>query len=175
MRAHSGVTMLAAAIVGISLLLTSAGLLFAVLNAPEIIDGCTTNPVESSIRAGASRASGLTPSQFANAGAVIAEGRRRQVPAQAVVIALAVASQESHFTNYANDGRGSDLDFFQAGIQRSLSLPHEAVGTDHGSLGIFQQQWPWWGTMADLMNPARAAGKFYAALLEVPRWPTMPV
>src|SRR4051812_45564848 len=138
-------------------------------------DSMCTDLAEPVLPIRASKVGGLTPSQLANAGAVIAEGRRRQVPTQAVVNALALASQESHFTNYANDGRGSDLDFFQTGIERSLALPHEAVGTDHGSLGILQQQWPWWGTMADLMNPARAAGKFYAALLKVPRWPAMPV
>ena len=91
------------------------------------------------------------------------------------MVALAVASQESRFTNYANDGRGGDLAFFQAGVGASMSLPHEAVGTDHGSLGIFQQQWPWWGTMTDLMNPTRSAGKFYDSLLEVPGWQSMPV
>ena len=64
------------------------------------------------------------------------------------MIALATASQESGFTNYANDGRGSDLAFDQLGIERSLLLPHEAVGTDHGSVGVFQQQWPWWGNDA---------------------------
>ncbi len=70
-----------------------------------------------------------------------------------ILIALAVASQESRFTNYANDGRGSDISFLQTGISASLRLPHEAVGSDHGSVGVFQQQWPWWGTLPDLMNP----------------------
>ena len=142
---------------------------------PDDASGCGTNLAGGSLPAGASEAGGLTSAQLANANAVIAEGRRRNVPAQAVVVALAVASQESRFTNYANDGRGGDLAFFQAGIERSLSLPHEAVGSDHGSLGVFQQQWPWWGTMPDLMNPTKAAGKFYQSLLEVPGWESMPV
>src|SRR3954451_23270950 len=146
----------------------------AMMGSEQDDSGCTGSG-ESVLPASASKVGGLTPAQLANAGTVIAEGRRRQVPTQAVVIALAVASQESRFTNYANDGRGSDLDFFQKGIEKSLWLPHEAVGTDHGSLGVFQQQWPWWGSMADLMNPARAAGKFYAALLKVPGWRAMPV
>src|SRR4051812_22997158 len=63
-----------------------------------------TGTAGSTLPVAASKVGGLTPAQLANAGAVIAEGRRRQVPAQAVVIALAVASQESRFTNYANDG-----------------------------------------------------------------------
>jgi murein DD-endopeptidase MepM/ murein hydrolase activator NlpD len=94
---------------------------------------------------------------------------------RAVVIALAVAHQESGFLNYANDGLGSDLRSSQRGIGASLSLPHDAVGTDHGSLGIFQQQWPWWGSMQELMDPATAAWKFYAALVKVPGWDQMSV
>jgi murein DD-endopeptidase MepM/ murein hydrolase activator NlpD len=175
MRAHPGVATGGAAIVGAALLLTTAAFLFAVVVAPGDISDCAADRAGSSIPASASRVGGLSAAQLANAGAVIAEGRRRQVPAQAVVVALAVASQESRFTNYANDGRGSDLSFFQVGIERSLALPHEAVGSDHGSLGVFQQQWPWWGTMAELMDPVRSAGKFYAALLKVPGWQAMPV
>ena len=110
--------------------------------------------------------SSLDARQRATAAVVINEGRRLRVPTQGIVIALAVANQESRFLNYANDGRGGDLAPDQRGIERSLGLPHEAVGSDHGSLGVFQQQWPWWGAMSDLMNPAQAAGKFYRALLD---------
>jgi murein DD-endopeptidase MepM/ murein hydrolase activator NlpD len=115
----------------------------------------------------------LDPAQRAHAQAIIAEGYRLAVPRQGIVIALAVARQESGFKNYANDGKGDDLADFQHGIETSLALPHEAVGTDHGSLGVFQQQWPWWGSMEDLMTPAKAADKFYNALLAVPSWQSM--
>ena len=118
---------------------------------------------------------GLTPSQLANASAVITEGVRLRVPTQGIVIALAVASQESHFTNYANDGKGGDLRTDQEGVAASLRLPHEAVGSDHGSLGVFQQQWPWWGTMQELMTPAVAAQKFYRALSSISGWQAKPV
>ena len=117
----------------------------------------------------------LDTRQRATAAIVINEGRRLRVPTQGIVVALAVANQESRFLNYANDGRGGDLSPGQGGIERSLGLPHEAVGTDHGSLGVFQQQWPWWGSMSDLMNPALAAEKFYRALLKVSGWQSMPV
>ncbi|NUR07757.1 MAG: peptidoglycan DD-metalloendopeptidase family protein [Nocardioidaceae bacterium] len=138
--------------------------------------GCDTVPAGPAPVAGAGRKVGdLTPAQLANAQAVVAEGRRMQVPVQGIVVALATASQESGFTNYANDGRGGDLSFLQRGIERSLSLPHEAVGSDHGSIGIFQQQWPWWGTMSQLMDPTTSAHKFYESLLAVPGWQSMPV
>jgi hypothetical protein len=113
---------------------------------------------------------GLSAAQLAHAGTVVTEGRRLGVPTQGIVIALAVASQESHFTIYANDGKGSDITVLQAGVNQSLDLPHEAVGSDHGSVGIFQQQWPWWGNLPDLMDPAKSADKFYAALSKVPAW-----
>ena len=118
---------------------------------------------------------GLTPSQLANASAIITEGTRMRVPVRGIVVALAVANQESHFTNYANDGKGGDLISTQKGIAASLRLPHEAVGTDHGSLGVFQQQWPWWGNMRELMTPGVAAQKFYRALLSLPSWQSEPV
>ena len=115
----------------------------------------------------------LSSVQAANAQAIVAEGYKLDVPREVIVIALAVARQESNFTNYANDGKGHDLALFQYGIEASLDLPHEGVGSDHGSLGVFQQQWPWWGTMKDLMTPATAAAKFFKALLAVPGWQSM--
>jgi murein DD-endopeptidase MepM/ murein hydrolase activator NlpD/endonuclease/exonuclease/phosphatase family metal-dependent hydrolase len=63
----------------------------------------------------------------------------------------------------------------QLGVGRSMSLPHDAVGSDHGSLGIFQQQWPWWGTMRQLMDPTVSARLFYRALVRVPGWQRLPV
>jgi endonuclease/exonuclease/phosphatase family metal-dependent hydrolase/murein DD-endopeptidase MepM/ murein hydrolase activator NlpD len=124
---------------------------------------------------GSALSGGLDQTQLGNAAAIITEGTRRRVPRRGIVVALAVASQESGFRNYANDGQGGDLDASQLGIERSLNLPHEAVGTDHGSLGVFQQQWPWWGTMTELMTPTIAAGKFYQALARVPHWQQLPV
>ena len=47
-----------------------------------------------------------------------------------------------------------------ARYRASLRLPHD-VGTDHGSVGVFQQQWPWWGSLTEPMTPATAARKFY--------------
>lgn len=138
--------------------------------------GCTGGDAGSGLQGRApTGVGGLSPAQLDNAEAIIAEGLRIHVPSKGIVIALATASQESHFTNYANDGRGGDLLSTQDGIASSLSLPHEAVGTDHGSLGVFQQQWPWWGSMRELMTPASAAQKFYRALLSMPGWQSEPV
>ncbi|MCM0622533.1 M23 family metallopeptidase [Nocardioides bruguierae] len=116
----------------------------------------------------------LDDSQRAIAATIIDQGRRLGVSPRGLLVALAVAAQESRFTVYANDGSG-ELASDQAGIERSLSLPHTAVGSDHGSLGVFQQQWPWWGTMQQLMDPATSARLFFQHLLVVPGWQAMEI
>jgi endonuclease/exonuclease/phosphatase family metal-dependent hydrolase/murein DD-endopeptidase MepM/ murein hydrolase activator NlpD len=117
----------------------------------------------------------LTPIQMQRAASVVSQGRQMGISDQGIVIALATASQESGFRVYANDGKGSDLASDQQGIAASLNIPHDVVGTDHGSLGVFQQQWPWWGTMNELMDPAPSARLFYTALLKVPGWENLSV
>ncbi len=88
--------------------------------------------------------------------AIIAEGRRRGITARGIVIALATALVESNLLMYAN-----------AKVPESLALPHDAVGSDGMSVGLFQQQvvrgpagW-WWGDAATCMDPTRSAGLFY--------------
>lgn len=116
----------------------------------------------------------LSDVQLGHAKTVITTGTSQNEPDQAIVIALAVAAQESYFLNYANDGTGQ-LEPEQRDITRSLNYPHDKVGNDHGSLGIMQQQYPWWGTIQQLMKPDAAAKKFYTALHKVPGWEQMSV
>lgn len=127
------------------------------------------------VLASGSLGSSLSERQAANASTIISEGNRLGMPERAILVALTVASQESRFLNYANDGKGEDLAPEQRDVGDSLALPHQAVGSDHGSLGVFQQQWPWWGTMAELMDPATAARKFYARLEQTPGWSEMSI
>ncbi|MEJ1922975.1 hypothetical protein [Microbacterium sp. KHB019] len=42
-------------------------------------------------------------------------------------------------------------------------------GTRTSSIGLFQQQ-DWWGSVEDRMDPASAAGLFYARLARLPGW-----
>ncbi len=146
----------------------------ALMDSTPDSEECAPSVGEVTLAGGGARAD-LSLDQLANAATVVEVGNLLGVPRRGIVVALAVASQESRFLNYANDGLGGDLAPDQWGIAASLNLPHQAVGTDHGSLGIFQQQWPWWGSMTDLMDPATAAEKFYDALLEVAGWEGMPV
>ena len=85
--------------------------------------------------------------------AIIAEGQRRGITPRGIQIALATALVESNLTMYANSS-----------VPESLALPHEAVGSDHDSVGLFQQRCPMWGPAAVLMDPTQSAGLFYDRL-----------
>ena len=93
---------------------------------------------------------------------IIAEGRRRGITPRGIQIALATALVESNLTIYANER-----------VPESMSIPHDAVGSDAFSVGIFQQQvrdtgngW-WWGDAATCMDPTLSAGLFYDRLAKL--------
>jgi hypothetical protein len=94
--------------------------------------------------------------------AVIAEGQRRGITPRGIVIALATCLVESGLQMYANSK-----------VPESLTLPHDAVGSDGLSVGLFQQQvkdtgngW-WWGDCATCMDPGKSAGLFYGRLAKL--------
>jgi hypothetical protein len=92
----------------------------------------------------------LDLSQAANAATIAAVGKRDGIPDHGVTVALAAALQESKLRNLP----GGDLD----------------------SVGLFQQRpSKGWGTASQLMVPSYAAGAFYRALVQVPRWDAIPV
>lgn len=99
---------------------------------------------------------GLTPGQVANARTIITIGKARGLSQKDIETAVAVALAESNLQMYANSN-----------VPESLRFPHVAVGRDHYSLGIFQQQTPIWGGVAELMNPVVNTNKFYDALERV--------
>lgn len=68
-------------------------------------------------------------------------------------VAVGVVLTESDGYMYANEHNAE-----------SLRLPHDRVGNDHASVGLFQQQPQWWGTTADLMNVEKSTDKFIDAL-----------
>jgi cell wall-associated NlpC family hydrolase len=87
--------------------------------------------------------------QTDNAQTITQVAAARGLPRRAAVIAVSAAIVESQLRN-----------------------------VDHGdrdSLGLFQQRpSQGWGPPAELLNPVLAAGKFYEALLTVPRWIRQP-
>ncbi|MGB3301775.1 MAG: phage tail tape measure protein [Gordonia sp. (in: high G+C Gram-positive bacteria)] len=86
------------------------------------------------------------------------------LPERAAVIGNATALVESGdpMRMYANNA-----------IPESLTYPHDAVGSDHDSIGLFQQR-PGWGTVAQRMSPVESAKLFYEAMSKVAGWETMP-
>ena len=70
-----------------------------------------------------------------------------------VKIALATGLVESNLTMYANNGD-----------PESLNYPHDAISYDANSVGVFQQRAPWWGTVAERMDPTLSAAMFYNRL-----------
>src|ERR1700709_2220996 len=91
----------------------------------------------------------LTKTQFRHAEDIVETVRERGLTKRVAVIAVETALAESGLKMYAN---GNNPD--------SLALPHDAVGWDHGSVGLFQQQvgdavnsTANWGTAKQLMDP----------------------
>ncbi|MBO4164583.1 MULTISPECIES: hypothetical protein [Micromonospora] len=92
----------------------------------------------------------LDADQMANAATIAAIGMQRQMPEQAVVVALATAYQESGLRN----------------------LTHG----DRDSLGLFQQRpSQGWGTPEQIRDQRYAATRFYKALKKVRGWERMEV
>jgi hypothetical protein len=88
--------------------------------------------------------------QAADAATIAGVAARDHLPSQALTIAYATAFQESKLENLTYG--------------------------DRDSVGIFQQRpSEGWGTTAELEDPAFAAGAFFHALVQVPRYTTMPV
>ena len=98
----------------------------------------------------------MTAAQIANAEKIIRIGKARGMSDRDIQIALTVALAESNLQNYANSN-----------VPESLQIPHENVGQDHKSVGVFQQQVDIWGTAVELMDISRSANLFYDALAKV--------
>lgn len=60
-------------------------------------------------------------------------------------------------------------------VPESLNFPHDAVGSDHDSVGLFQQRDNGaWGTVAKRMDPYDSAGMFFDEMLrKFPNWQSM--
>ncbi|GIH16939.1 hypothetical protein [Rugosimonospora africana] len=108
---------------------------------------------------------GLSQVQTGNAVVIVAVAQRRGLPHRAMVIGIATALQESSLRNLANRR-----------LPASLALPHQAVGSDHDSVGLFQQRTSQgWGQVARLMDPAASAGLFFDRLVRVRNWQSISV
>ncbi|MEU8421772.1 hypothetical protein AB0C15_12950 [Micromonospora sp. NPDC048835] len=108
---------------------------------------------------------GLDQAQMDNAKIIVDVGLEMKMPRRALVVALATAMQESNLYNLASDV-----------LPESAEYPNQGSGSDHDSVGLFQQRpSSGWGTVAQLMRPSYAARAFYTALNEVPGWQDMSI
>ncbi|MFE2616810.1 peptidase M23 [Micromonospora chalcea] len=108
---------------------------------------------------------GLDRTQMNNAKKIVQAGKEMGVPRRALVIAVATAMQESTLLNYASGV-----------LPESQNYPHQAIGWDHDSVGLFQQRpSSGWGTVEQLMDPEYATKAFLSALDEIPGWQDLPL
>ncbi|MGQ5264321.1 peptidase M23 [Micromonospora sp. ZYX-F-536] len=106
---------------------------------------------------------GLDDDQMENAEAIVRTGREMGVPRRGLVIAVATAMQESNLYNVASGV-----------LPESQDHPHQGVGWDHDSVGLFQQRSSsGWGPVGRLMDPEFATRQFLTALEQVPGWQHM--
>jgi hypothetical protein len=92
--------------------------------------------------------------------AVLRAGVDLGISPKGIVIGFATVFVESNWTMYANSK-----------VPASMSIPHEAVGSDGFSVGLFQQQvvgppW-WWGDAATCMDPYKSAQLFFIRLAKI--------
>ena len=128
-------------------------------------------------------APGLDQAQEANAKTVVGVALGRGLGPTGAAIAVAAALAESSLYNYANDGtstlvgsaEGRQLNDSERAVARqSLNYPHDKVGNNLDSIGLFQQRpMTGWGTPAELINPATATGKFLDQMVKVADWQTL--
>ena len=98
----------------------------------------------------------LTAGQLSIARQIYSVGKQRGMSERDIETAITVALTESSLQNYANSN-----------VPESLNIPHDNVGRDHMSVGVFQQQVGIWGTASELMNVNNSAKLFYDALAKV--------
>jgi len=87
--------------------------------------------------------------------------RKTNLPKRAWVVAVATAMQESSLKNQSSDK-----------YKVTEQFPFDKVGSDHDSVGLFQQRPDkGWGTPEELMDPHIAAERFYRKLAKrVKNW-----
>ncbi len=129
-------------------------------------------------------AAGLSAAELKNAGLIYQAAVAKKLGDKGAQIGIAVALAESTLQNYANDGTSTDTSYFSDGHRQlndaeravaklSLNFPHDTVGHNLDSIGLFQQRPSAnWGTPAELINPAKSAGFFFDRLVGVAGWDT---
>ncbi len=151
-----------------------------------ILLGVTDDQGESTDQAGADCATRMTqvadlsPVQSRNARIITQVAIDRGLGKEAAEIAVATSMAETGLINFANDGT-SELyaaeidrpltDVEREVARRSLDYPHDEVGNNLDSIGLFQQRpTTGWGPPEKLIAPASASGLFFDRMLKIRDW-----
>lgn len=117
----------------------------------------------------------LNTEQLTRAAAIIATGKNGHIPARGQLIAIMTALTESTLRVLSNT----------SAYPESGNLPNDGNGSDHDSVGLFQQRPAAdWGTVANLMDPVWSSRAFYGGptgpnhgsprgLLDIDGWASM--
>ncbi|KAL2842549.1 hypothetical protein BJY01DRAFT_264478 [Aspergillus pseudoustus] len=106
---------------------------------------------------------GLGATQSAHAKKIIQQAKDQNVGSHGCQAAIATALVESGIYIYANSG-----------VPESLNYPHDKVGSDHDSVGIFQQRAMYY-SVKKAMDPAGGAEMFLDKMVGISGWKTMDV
>ena len=135
-----------AVLLGVAFAAEASGALVPAAASP--LTACGSAPVGPGVSADGRPA--LNATQIGDAQIIYTVAEDLQLPARAPVIAIAAAMQESGLRNL--------------------------TGGDADSLGLFQQRpSQGWGSPAGILNPVDAASAFYAHLVQVAGWQTLPL
>jgi hypothetical protein len=108
---------------------------------------------------------GLTQRQMDYATTIVRVAERKGLPERAMVVAISTALQETYLRNLASTA-----------VPESQSYTNDGSGSDHDSVGLFQQRASsGWGPVNRLMDPAFAANQFFDALAQVSGWQQMSI
>ncbi|KAL2786253.1 hypothetical protein BJX66DRAFT_342307 [Aspergillus keveii] len=106
---------------------------------------------------------GLGATQSAHAKKIIAQAKKQDVGSHGCQAAIATALVESGIYVYANRA-----------VPSSLNYPYDKIGSDHDSVGIFQQRAMYY-PVAKAMDPAGSAKLFLDKMVGISGWKTMAV
>ncbi|KAL4879947.1 hypothetical protein BJY04DRAFT_219752 [Aspergillus karnatakaensis] len=106
---------------------------------------------------------GLDKTQSAHGRAIIKQAKSDNVGRQGCLAAFATAFVESEIYVYANKK-----------VPESLDYPHDKTGSDHDSVGIFQQRAMYYD-VETAMDPAGSASLFFDKMVGISGWKTMDV
>ncbi|PWW77286.1 hypothetical protein C7212DRAFT_185579 [Tuber magnatum] len=107
---------------------------------------------------------GLNALQSTRARQVMAVARVQGVGMRGCQVGIVTGMQESGMRVLANTN-----------VPESMNYPHDGTGSDHDSVGIFQQRPRFWGTVKDCMDPTTSSQKFFVALKRVAGWQSMTI